>query len=75
MPAIPRYSIWRGLWNFLNNPNHVKPGFIVFSEGWRVQFVHIRHKLLAPTKFRVLVKPFRKALHPVFAAHGVVRMR
>jgi hypothetical protein len=42
----------------------VKFGFIVFSEGWRAQFVPIRPKWS-------LEKPFREALRPVFAAHGV----
>jgi hypothetical protein len=42
----------------------LKPGFILFSEGWGAQFVPIRH-------WGSPVKAFQKALRPVFAAQGL----
>ena len=62
VPAIPNVFVLRFLWQPWCNPGMVKPGLILFSEGWQAQFVPI------PFRFSLRV-PFEESLRPVFAAH------
>jgi hypothetical protein len=70
LPTIPCVSIL--LTQF--DDRQCKAGFIMFSDGWRAQFVPLPYNFVL-FGYRGLVKPSRKALRPVFAAHGVVRVR
>ncbi len=70
LPAIPGFSVLGSLRDYKSGPSKVTPGFIVFSEGWHGQFVRIRLGVFK-LPVRLLVKPFRNALGPVFAAHRV----
>ena len=65
--AIPNVFVFRFLIDPRSDLGMVKPGFIVFSEGWHAQFVPIP---LRPFTVR-LVDQFKKALRRVFEAHGM----
>jgi len=68
VPSIPNVFPLRFLIDVRSDPGMVKPGFIVFSEGWHAQFLPI------PLKLTVRVADqFQKALRPVFEAHGVAK--
>ncbi len=70
LPSIPRFSLLNAAFDFRNNPSKVRPGFIVFSAGWRAEFVPLRLKIVK-FGYRDLATPFRRALERVFAANGV----
>jgi hypothetical protein len=70
LPSLPRFSLLNAAFDFRNNPSKVRPGFIVFSGGWRAGFVPLRLKIVK-FGYRDLATPFRRALERVFAANGV----
>lgn len=53
-----------------DHPFKVTPGFILFSEGWRAEFVPLRLRIFK-IGYRTLVKPLRQALQRVFVENGV----
>jgi hypothetical protein len=64
LPVIPNVFVLRWLFEPRSDPGMVKPGFIVFSEQWRAQFMPFKPS-------QRLVGEFQKALRPVFDAQGV----
>jgi hypothetical protein len=67
LPQVPRCSALNAVVDYKNNPSKVTPGFIMFSSGWRAEFVPLRLKIVKMKGYREFVTPFREALEKVVA--------
>jgi hypothetical protein len=68
LPSIPRFSALSAAIDIRNSPSKVTSGFVVFSPGWRAEFIPLPLKVVR-FGYHDLAGPFRQALRPVFAAN------
>lgn len=71
LPLVPRFSALDSVRDWRNNPSKVTSGFIVFSDGWRADFVPLKLRIVK-FGYRELVRPYREALRQVFVTNGAL---